>query len=291
MSEQGDATNVSREQLSTVAVGRHSTERPIRSGGADGAVKSAERVLQIIELLTLNTAGLTFGDIHELLDVPKSSLHGLLKTMERRGHLDAEPSSRRYRLGVRLWEAGQAFVRGVNLVQLAQPHLQAASDALGETVQLAVLDGLENVYLAKVESDQALKLVSEVGRRLPAHATALGKVLLAGLSDAELDERLDGQRFQRFTDRTISDRDELLAALRETRERGFGTDVGEYTPGVTCWAVAVRDHEHRVVAAISCSVPEVRLQAGTRERTLEVLSQQAALLSRSLGDRRTPPTS
>jgi IclR family transcriptional regulator, KDG regulon repressor len=276
--EQVEGTASTRPAV--VEVGR----RP-RKQGSDGAVKSAERVLQIIELLTLHPHGLTFAEIHTQLDVPKSSLHGLLRTMEQRGHLLADPATRQFRLGVRLWEAGQAFVRGVDLVQLCQPYLQAASDALDETVQLAVLDGLENVYLAKVESTQRLKLVSEVGRRLPAHTTALGKVLLAGLPERELEQRLEGHVLDRYTDRTIVGYSELLSALRDTRERGYGTDLGEYTPGVTCWAVPVRDHEKKVIAAISCSVPEVRLSDDTEARILEVLRQQAERLSEALGHR------
>jgi IclR family transcriptional regulator, KDG regulon repressor len=248
-----------------------------------GAVKSALRVLQIIELLTHHDSGLTFIELRERMGLPKSSLHGLLRTMRERGHLAYDEAERRYRLGVRYWEAGQAFMRGTDLTRLSKPYLEAASELLGETVQLAILDGLDNVYIAKVESDQPLRLVSHVGSRLPAHATGLGKVLLAHLDEDELRRRLKGAKLARFTDRTIADKEALLAHLAEARERGCAFDEGEYTPGVFCAAVPVRDHRDVVIAAMSCSVPEVRVSPEVVERMVSVLSTQARALSEALG--------
>lgn len=250
-----------------------------------GAVKSALRVLQIIELLTQHDSGLTFIELRERMGLPKSSLHGLLRTMRERGHLAYDEAERRYRLGVRYWEAGQAFMRGTDLTRLSKPYLEAASHGLGETVQLAILDGLDNVYIAKVESDQPLRLVSHVGSRLPAHATGLGKVLLAYLDEVELRHRLDRAKLARFTDHTIADKEELIAQLAAIRERGCAFDRGEYTPGVFCAAVPVRDHRENVIAAMSCSVPEVRVSPQIIERMVSVLSTQARALSEALGAR------
>jgi DNA-binding IclR family transcriptional regulator len=255
------------------------------AGESSAAVKSALRVLLIVELLTKFDRGLTFAEMHEHLELPKSSLHGLLKTMTARGHLLVDERTRAYRLGVRFWEAGQAFLRSLDLTSICHPYLEAAREGLDETVQLAVLDGLENVYIAKVEADQRLKLVSEVGSRLPAHATGLGKALLAGLDDAELAVRLRGARLERFTPRTIVDKRRLLKVLDEVRELGYAQDDGEYTPGVSCVAVPVRNHEGRVIASMSASVPAVRVDEAMRGRMIDVLVRQADLLSRALGHR------
>lgn len=255
------------------------------------AVKSALRALLIIELLTDERQGLTFAAIGQRLGLPKSSVHGLLTTMVERGHLQLDPATRHYRLGIRIWEAGQAYARSFDLPSLARPFMEAARDALNETVQLAVLDGLENIYVAKVEADQRLVLASHVGGRLPAYATGLGKVLLAGLPDDELDRRLDGVTLERFTDATTTDPDELRALLAEVRARGFAQDVGEYTAGVSCIAVPVHDHRGAVIAAMSVSVPHVRFGLESRERMIAVLPEQARGLSRALGfDSRTPPS-
>lgn len=254
-------------------------------------VKSALRVLLIIELLTERHQGLSFPVLQKHLDVPKSSLFSILRTMTARGHLLFDEDSRRYRVGVRYWEAGQAFLRGADLPGLAHPYLEAASTTLGETVQLAVLDGMENVYIAKVEADQRLQLVSHVGSRLPAYATGLGKVLLAHLDEEELRVRLVGVELEAHTSRTLTDEDQLLEELARIREQGYATDDGEYTPGVFCVAVAVRDHEDQVVAAMSCSVPEVRLTPGYRERMVDTLTAQAEAISSAMGRRSTTAAS
>jgi IclR family KDG regulon transcriptional repressor len=253
-------------------------------GPEGGSVKSANRVLDIIDLLTEHPEGLTFVEMLDQLRFPKSSLHALLRTMRLRGHLSFDNRQRRFRLGVRFWAAGQAFLTGTDLRSIAEPRLERASQLLDETVQLSVLDGLENVYIAKVEGRQALRLVSEVGSRLPAHATGLGKVLLSGLSDEELERRLHGKTLEQLTDRTITNKRRLLREITETRSRGYAIDEGESTPGVFCVAVPVRNHLGETLAAMSSSVPDVRVTPKKLEQMLAVLSEQAKELSQMLGD-------
>lgn len=250
--------------------------------GSDG-VKSAVRVLAVISLLTSQPRGATFGEIAERLTLPKSSTHALLRTMTDQGFVVVEPDSRRYRVGIRLWEAGQAYLNGLDLPSVAKPFMEEARDALRETVQLAVLDGIDNVYIAKVNADQRLVLQSRVGARLPAYATGLGKVLLAGLTDTEIEKRFSGVELQSFTDRTITNLDTLLQRVSDIRRDGYGTDDGEYTPGVVCVAVPVRNHAGEVLAAMSVSVPEVRASSQSQVHTLDVMTLQAKAMSAALG--------
>src|SRR5690606_10655846 len=111
---------------------------------------------------------------------------------------------------------------------------------LNETVQLSILDGTHNVYVAKFEAEHHLMLVSQVGSRLPAHATGLGKALLSGLDESELEQLYNRTNLERFTSRTITSLTELSAELELVRRRGYATDNGEYTIGVYCVAVPVR---------------------------------------------------
>ncbi|SDT46295.1 IclR family transcriptional regulator [Jiangella sp. DSM 45060] len=252
---------------------------------ATPTIKSALRVMLLVELLTEQPQGMTFPEIREALDVPKSSLHGLLRVMTSRGHLVFDPATRLYRLGVRYWEAGQAFMHGADLSRVAQPYLEAVRDALNETVQLSILDGLENVYIAKVEADQVLQLVSKVGSRLPAHTTGLGKVLLAYQDPAKLEELLTGVVLEKFTENTVADQPTLMEVLKEVRASGYATDDGEYTPGVFCVAVPVFGHDGQVTAAMSCSVPSIRIGASTKADMLQALNEQAQALSAALGYR------
>ncbi|TCC51489.1 IclR family transcriptional regulator [Kribbella pittospori] len=246
-------------------------------------VKSAIRTLNIVDLLTKNVDGLAYVDIQERLQWPRSSTYNLLRTMVEAGYLAFDEVDRKYRIGLRLWEAGQAYVRGRDLARLAQPYLHSAQTAINETVQLAILDDMENIYIAKVESKHPLKLVSEIGSRLPAYATGLGKVLLAGLDTAELDRRLAKVKLQRFTKSTIVDKEQLRARLDHIREQGYGTDDGEYTAGVFCVAVPIRDASGAVIAAISSSVPDVRITDQLRSAMIEVLSNHASRMSTELG--------
>jgi IclR family KDG regulon transcriptional repressor len=246
-------------------------------------VKSADRVLTLIELLTEHRDGLTFTQLQEFTSWPRSSLYGLVRTMADRNHLEFDPHSQEYRIGVRIWEAGQTFNSSVKIAELAMPYLQEAGKRLNETVQLAVLDGIENIDVAKVDSSHPLNLVSFVGARLPAYATGIGKVLLAGLDEVDLDKRLEGVELTKYTDTTILSMDRLRQLLRDIRTQGFAVDDEEYTLGVRCWAVPVLDVTGSVVAGISTSIPSARVSEGIEETALAVLTEIAGQISSQLG--------
>jgi len=247
------------------------------------AVKSAQRALRILELLTSQERGLTFGEIADALRYPRSSLHGLLWTMTDEGWLELDQATRRYALGIRTWEAGNAYLRAMDLSDRARPYMERVRDALEETVQLSVLDGRYNVYVAKVDGTQRLMLASAVGRRLEAHATGLGKVLLADLSPQELAERIGGEPLERFTANTITDPEDLRRELELIHRRGYALDEEEYTAGVRCVAVGVRDHSGRMAAAMSVSVPTVRFNRRRQQEAIDLLSEAARGLSAALG--------
>lgn len=252
-------------------------------GSVNGTVKSASRVLSVLELLTGEPAGLTFSEICKALTLPKSSAYLLLRTMTDRGHLSYEDERRRYRIGVRIWQAGCTYLDAIDLVKVAQPVLVETRDALKETVQLAILDGAENVYLAKEDGDQHVVVQSRVGARLPAYATGLGKVLLSGLSDREVTAVFGRGRLVGFTPHTITDVRSLLEELAAVRTRGYAIDRGEYTDGVVCLAVPVRNHVGATIAALSVSVPEQRSGGDFFERAKGALGAAGERLSLALG--------
>lgn len=246
-------------------------------------VKSAERVLRLIELLTEHRKGLSFTQLQDLTGWPRSSLYGLLRTMTERHHLDHDPYRQVYRIGVRVWEAGQTFNWGVEIANLALPYLEEAREKLSETVQLAVLDGVENIYIAKVDTNHPLRLDSYVGARIPAYATGIGKVLLAGLSDVDFETRFRDLDLKRFTDTTITTIEELRHVLRKVRAEGHSVDNGEYTVGVTCYAVPILDAAGEVTAGVSTSIPSARVTDGVEARAIEVLKNIASRISEKLG--------
>lgn len=252
------------------------------------AVKSAKRTLDILVLMTSRESRMTFTEISISLDLPRSSLHGLLSTLTESGWVTYDPPSRTYGLGIRTLEAGNAYLRTDDLPSRARPFMERIRDALDETVQLSVLDGRFNVYVAKVDGRQALVLASAVGRRLPAHATGVGKVLLAGLDQGVLDRLLSRVSLERFTKNTLTDRASLYRRLRSIRDAGYGTDEEEYTAGVRCLAVPIRDQRGQVIAAMSVSIPVIRFDGQISARALALLLESAAALSAALGYRKTP---
>jgi DNA-binding IclR family transcriptional regulator len=243
------------------------------------AVKSADRALVILEYLAQEGPS-SFGAIVRDLGLPNSSTHQLLQTILSRGFIELDGRSRLFRLGFRLWEVAQAYAMTDDLVTVAQPLMDELTGITTETVQLARLDGLENVYLAISESPHAMKLVSSVGKRLAAHATGLGKVLLAGLDDAELSRRLEGVTLARFTERTITDLDVLRTELQRVRSRGFGYDNEEYVIGCRCVAAPIRDTAGRVVAALSVSVPTPRFNQKVAQHIRTALKETVHQLER-----------
>ena len=180
------------------------------------AVKSADRVLALLEYLAREGQA-PFGAIVRDLGLPLSSAHQLLQTILGRGFIELDESTRLFKLGFRLWEVAQSYAMTDDLVSRAQPLMDELTSITTETVQLARLEGIDNVYLAISESPHPMKLVSSVGKRLPAHATGLGKVLLAALNADGLDRRLSGVTLARFTERTITDQTALLAELKRVR--------------------------------------------------------------------------
>lgn len=263
---------------------RHLAIDPEPGAGGKSSVKSARRVLGILELLGSSPDGLRFPEIADLLGLPKSSLHALLTTMHRMGWISFDESTRTYRIGVRAWEAGQSYNHARDLALVADEHLRAARAELNETIQLGVLDGTHVLYIAKVDADRPFRLVSRAGMRLPAWATGLGKVLLAYLPPDELRRRMTDVTFEPFTDRTVRDMAQLERVLATIRAEGTGRDEGEHTAFVYCVAAPVRGKSGAVVAALSCSLPEPpERRAGGYARLAEVVTRHAAGLSRSLG--------
>ena len=246
-------------------------------------VKSALRALEILDLLTRESRALSFSDLQARLGYPKASLHELLTTMTGARWIEFDPATRRYVLGVRVWEGGIAYGRMVPLESRALPLMKRVRDTTTETVQLAVLDNFDALYIAKIDGVHMLRLDSSVGLRLKPHATAVGKILLAGLPDNLLLAWLEDRVLERYTPHTITEPAALLAELSAIRALGHATDREERTLGAACVAVAIRDHLGTCIAAMSVSAPAVRFAERERESALIHLRAAADELSASLG--------
>jgi DNA-binding IclR family transcriptional regulator len=239
-------------------------------------VKSADRTLEVLEALAGSPARRGLGELARDLGIPKSSLHGLLRTMMQRGWVEADATGTRFGLGVRALQVGAAYVDADDSVGLLAGVLDELADEFGETVHLGRLDGGDVVYLAKRESRHPLRLFSAIGRRLPAHATALGKALLADRPDAEVDALLTWP-LRNLTRHTITERGALHEELGRIRARGYAVDHEENTDGIVCFAVAV-PLRSPATDAISVSAPASRVDAAAAAAVPAALSRVAGRL-------------
>ncbi|HEY2042428.1 MAG TPA: IclR family transcriptional regulator [Jatrophihabitans sp.] len=237
------------------------------------SVKSAVRTLDILELLAGSAQRMTLSELQRVLGVPKSSLHSLLQTLVARGWLESDERNLTYAIGLRALRVGAAYLERDPVIEAAGPLLTQLRNELNETVHLARLDGSDIVYLASRESAHHLRSTSRIGRRLPAHATALGKVLLAVRDTAEVDALLPGH-LAALTPDTVTDRAELNAELAAARALGYSYEQGQNTPGLGCFAVAVAGRQP-AMDSLSCSVPLVRLTEEHGNQIVAALVQAA----------------
>lgn len=250
------------------------------------AVPAVSRALDILELF-VGQPVLSAPDIAQRLGLPRTSVHELVHTLASRGYLHPEPGNpMRYRLGMRLCQLGGEVADRIDLAPEAAAAARAVAARCDEAVHVAVLDGADVVYIAKQDSTQPVRMVSAVGRRLPAHCTAVGKVLLAALPDEALAARYPADAaLPALTERSIQRLPQLRSELAKVSEAGLAFDDCESNEAVCCVAAAVHDHSGAVVAAMSISVPVLRWSA-TRRRELSALVREgAAGLSTTLGFR------
>lgn len=235
-------------------------------------VKSAARTVELLELLAAR--GDRPARLQELADelgVPRSSMYALLQTLIARGWVRTDTTGSLYGVGIRTLLTGTTYLDSDPRVRLVRPYLDEASQKLGETVHLARLDGRDVVYLATRESHEYLRTISRVGRRLPAHAAALGKALLAQLPDEDLPEG----PYEALTPRTRTTREALAADLAEVRARGHAIDREEAVTGITGFGFALR-YDTPAQDAVSCSVPVTRLTPEHEDRIVAVMREVRA---------------
>jgi DNA-binding IclR family transcriptional regulator len=244
------------------------------------AVKSADRTVELLEVMSRSERQLTLTELHKELSYPKSSLYMLLQTLVSRGWVEVDPQRGSYGIGVRALLVGTSYLDHDPVVRTAIRVMEQVRQQINETVHLARLDGADVVYLASRESEHHLRVVSRVGRRLPAHATSLGKALLAERSRPEVDALLP-EHLEALTPNTVTDRTELHAQLARFHAEGYAHEREENTPGLGCYAVAL-PYRNPVIDAMSCSVPLGRLDAEHERQVVGALLAAARTITEVL---------
>lgn len=249
-----------------------------RIGPAPGGVQSVERALDVLELLA-GSGPLGLSDVAAGARLPEGTAHRLLRTLIVRGYV-RQGHDRRYALGTRLLGLGDGARRAT--VAASTPFLARLVELSGETANLAVLEGDHVVYVAQMPSAHRLRLFAEVGRHVAAHSTAVGKVMLAALSDAEVRNLAGRTGLPQRTPRTLTSTTALLDELARIRRSGWAVDDEEEETGVRCVAVPVLDNG-RVVAAMSVSGPTTRMPAAPTDTLLNGLRAAASDFAAAVG--------
>jgi DNA-binding IclR family transcriptional regulator len=242
-------------------------------------LSSVSKALSLLDVFTLEQPELSLAQIARQAGIHKSSAFRLLSTLEAQGFVERNPAGRGYRLGWKLGELAGHLLARYDLRELAAPHMERLAQASSEIVHLSILDGAEIVYLEKKGRSQPLTVSTTVGGRSPAHASAMGKVLLAGLADGELRRVLHGLRLLRFTPTTITDRRRLARELSAIRRQGYALDDEETFPGIRCVAAPLRDRDGRVVAALSVTAPTQRMGARRQAEIRHWVTETAVRIS------------
>jgi DNA-binding IclR family transcriptional regulator len=249
-----------------------------------GVIQSVDRAAQILDRLASRGGCASLANLARDLELSRSTVHGLLATLRRHG-LIAQDEQGRYVLGLKLFELGSVAVSRLDLRKVAGPMLDRLVDQFHETVHLVLGDDLDVVYIDKRESSQSMTIVSQVGHRLPAYCTGVGKAMLAFKPEPEIDDLLNGVVLLPRTKNTITDKTALKSHLAEVRACGYALDKEEIIEGLCCVAAPIRDHTGQVVAALSVSGPSVRLTTEKITLVIPAVVKAAADISLRLGYR------
>lgn len=257
--------------------------RPRKRGQAEssGQVQSLMRALSLLECLAQAESGLALTALAERVGLAPSTAHRLLKSMAQRRFVHHDDERGLWSVGVQAFSVGSAFLRGRDFVGVARPIMRELMEVAGESVNLAVLDGGEAVYLAQVECREMMRALARPGGRAPIHCSGVGKALLSALPAREVDLILSRHGLPLLTSKTITDADVLKRSLSAARERGYAFDDEEQVLGMRCVAAVIYDEHTYPLAAVSLSGPTARVT----DRRIDDLGRLALRVARQITDK------
>jgi IclR family transcriptional regulator, KDG regulon repressor len=242
-----------------------------------------DKCFDMLGIIARHPSGITLVDLSKEIKLPKSSVFRYLYTCEEHGYVERLLDGERFRLGIKLFELGQVFYNSIDIRELALPSMRYLLETFQETVNLAVRDGTEIVYIEILESSQALRMAAQVGSRDDLHSTALGKAIMAHMKPTDAEEIISKIKFHKRTEHTIMDVDTLRNELIAVRKRGYSIDFMENEDGVCCTGAPILNHKGVPVAAMSVSGPLSRIEAEKLTKIGIEIANRARLVSKKLG--------
>ncbi len=247
-------------------------------------IQSVCRALSIIELLSKEKM-LGVTEISNYLGLHKSTVFGILSTLEHSGYVTQDRQTGKYQLSLKLFEIGSVVFENLDLRKIARPYLEELVKLHQETVHLVTLDKDEIIYIDKVESSKSIRISTQIGKRLPVHCTGVGKAMIAFKTEEDIEEIVKNKGLKPFTRNTITDLNELMVELRKIREQGYAIDNEEIEEGLKCVAGPIRDINGNVISAISISGPTGRMKDERIDEIIKSIRDASQAISRELGYR------
>lgn len=242
--------------------------------------RTLARGLAILELLAETPDGLELREIAQKLELPKSSAHNLVQTLLNARYI--QQTEQRYQLTFKTFEVGSAVVKTTDVTQVLRQYMRQAFAECNETMHCGVLADRDVLYIDKIESTRSIRMTSQVGSRLPLHATAMGKAFLAQMTDDEVLGLYAKEEPVALTEWTITDPQMLLMQLRDIRQRGWASEHQENSPNVCCVSVAILDRDGRAAWALSISAPAFRMTPENEQSCAALLLRAKRRIERVL---------
>ncbi len=259
---------------------------PAKPGAArTGQVQSLTRGLQILEALGKTEHGLTLTDLANRVDLPPSTTHRLLSTLEKMHYVYQAGDLGLWYVGLQAFTVGSTFLANRDFVAQSHSYMRRLMEQSGETANLAILDGTEAVFIAQVQCHEMMRILVKLGSRVPLHASGVGKTIFAALPDEQIEAIFKVKGLPRITSHTITVPETMWAALRVIRQRGWSFDDEEHAPGTRCVAATVFDEHGEPFGAISLAGPSSRLPDERIRQLGPVVSHTAEELTKKLGGR------
>ncbi len=263
----------------------------VASGAAPkGGIQSLERAFAIIEEIGRHRDGINLADLSKAVGLHNSTTFHLVKTMVQLGYVGQVAESKRYRIGSKVFTLAAGALEENSFLAVATPVLETLTGATGEAAHFAIRSGNQITVIARTAGSGLLQMVDRNGGQRPAHATALGKVLLTPLNDAQIRQFLGTKPLQKFTAKTIVERDALLREIEAVRKKGIAYDDGEFDEEIRCVAVPVHDFAGRVAGAVGISGAVWRLSLQSLQEKAALVREAAQGISARLGYDAKRPT-
>lgn len=223
------------------------------------------------------------SELAHQLGLDRSTTYRILLSLEKCGLVEKDKKTGEYSLGLGVFEIGNTYLRQMDFIQASKPIMAELASKVQETVHLAVLSDTEIVYVDKVDSPRALGVMSKIGQRGPLYCTALGKTLLAFQPEDEQSRIIRKIKLASYTPKTITSKQRLLEELRTVRNQGYALDNREIEEEVECVGAPVRNHFGDVIAALSISGPQKKINTPQEKDFISEVVKAAASISAKLG--------